>query len=136
MNVKNQDDRFSPRRKILVIDDSPVIREMLTEILSDEGFSVDTAIDGAKGTALVKKNDYLAIICDVHMPRQNGLETVRKIMAIKPDSRIIMTDSFPDKMAGSATREGAMCCLQKPFDISELRKLLQKVTREGKITHG
>lgn len=136
MSENNQKDRYTPRGKILVIDDSPVIREMLIEILSDEGFQVDTAVDGIKGTALVKKNDYLVIICDVHMPRQNGLETVREIISIKPDSRIIMTDSLPDKMAGSATREGALCCLQKPFDVTELRNLINQVIIDGKVTSG
>lgn len=136
MSDNNEADRYAPRGKILVIDDSPVIREMLTEILTDEGFDVETAIDGVQGTALVAKNDYLVIICDVHMPRQNGLETVREIMAMKPDSRIIMTDSLPDKMAGSATREGALCCLQKPFDVTELRNLLNQVITQGRVTHG
>ncbi len=136
MSDNNKADRFAPRGKILVIDDSPVIRAMLTEILTDEGFEVETAIDGVKGTALVANKDYLVIICDVHMPRQNGLETVREIMAMKPDSRIIMTDSLPDKMAGSATREGALCCLQKPFDVTELRNLLDQVISQGRVSHG
>ena len=80
--------------QILVIDDSPIIREMLVEILSDAGFVVDTAVDGEKGAAVALKNDYDVILCDVHMPRQNGLETVREIINVKPDAKIIMTDSF------------------------------------------
>jgi CheY-like chemotaxis protein len=120
------------RDRILVVDDSPIIREMLIEILTDSGYIVDTAVDGEKGAALALQNDYAVILCDVHMPRQNGLETVREIIGSKPDARIIMTDSFPDKLAQSARAEGALCCLQKPFDVTELRHLIDQV-RSGRI---
>ncbi len=117
--------------RILVIDDSPIIREMLVEILVDAGYQVDTAGDGEEGTAMALKNAYMVILCDVHMPRMNGLETVREIIQAKPLSKIIMTDSFPDKLAGTARAEGAVCCLQKPFDVNELRNLIARVKREG-----
>jgi two-component system response regulator (stage 0 sporulation protein F) len=121
---------------ILVIDDSPIIREMLVEILSDSGYSVDTAVDGEKGCALALQKDYTVILCDVHMPRQNGLETVREIIAAKPEAKIIMTDSFPDKLAQSARAEGALCCLQKPFDVTELRQLIDQIRSGSTITIG
>lgn len=117
--------------RILVIDDSPIIREMLVEILVDAGYQVDTAGDGEEGAAMALKNTYMVILCDVHMPRMNGLETVREIIRAKPLSKIIMTDSFPDKLAGTARAEGAVCCLQKPFDVNELRNLIARVKREG-----
>jgi len=122
--------------KILVIDDSPIIREMLVEILTDAGYRVDTAEDGEKGAARALENDYVVILCDVHMPRQNGLETVREIIGAKPESKIIMTDSFPDKLAGSARAEGALCCLQKPFDVRELRQLITDVKTGRYISVG
>ncbi len=124
------------RNRILVIDDSPIIREMLVEILSDAGFVVDTAVDGEKGAVVALKNDYDVILCDVHMPRLNGLETVREIITAKPDAKIIMTDSFPDKLAQSARAEGALCCLQKPFDVSELRLLMEQIISGRTITIG
>jgi CheY-like chemotaxis protein len=128
----NADKQSTDRRDhILVIDDSPIIREMLVEILSDAGYIVETAADGEKGGAMALENDYLVILCDVHMPRQNGLETVRDIMTAKPESKIIMTDSFPDKLSQSARAEGALCCLQKPFDVTELRQMIDQV-RSGR----
>jgi CheY-like chemotaxis protein len=120
--------------RILVIDDSPVIRDMLVEVLSDDGYIVDTAVDGQAGGDLALTNDYLAILCDVHMPLQNGLETVRRIITNKPESQIIMTDSLPDKLAGQARREGALGCLQKPFDLNELRNLIRRIKQEGTVT--
>ena len=126
----------SSRSRILVIDDSPIIREMLVEILGDAGYAVDTAVDGEKGAAAAIENDYAIILCDVHMPRQNGLETVREIITAKPNSQIIMTDSFPDKLAQSARTEGALCCLQKPFDVTELRRLIEQIITGRAITIG
>jgi CheY-like chemotaxis protein len=109
---------------------------MLVEILSDSGYIVDRAVDGEKGSALALQHDYIVILCDVHMPRQNGLETVREIITAKPMAKIIMTDSFPDKLAQSARAEGALCCLQKPFDVTELRKLIDQVRSGRNITVG
>jgi two-component system response regulator (stage 0 sporulation protein F) len=124
------------QERILVIDDSPIIREMLVEILTDAGYRVDTAEDGEVGAAMALRGDYIIILCDVHMPRMNGLETVQEIIQSKPLSRIIMTDSFPDKLAKSAREAGAMCCLQKPFDVTELREMIARVKKEGKTTIG
>jgi len=124
------------RGRILVIDDSPIIREMLVEILTDAGYKVETAVNGEVGSAMAIQNDYLVILCDVHMPKQNGLETVREIIGAKPDCKIIMTDSFPDKLAESARAEGALCCLQKPFDVVELRDLIDRIRSGRAISVG
>jgi len=133
----NDNSETPERERILVIDDSPIIREMLVEILTDAGYHVDTAEDGEAGAAMALDGSYLIILCDVHMPRMNGLETVREIMQAKPLSRIIMTDSFPDKLAKSAREEGALCCLQKPFDVAELRDMIARVKNmKGKATIG
>ncbi len=122
--------------QILVIDDSPIIREMLVEILTDAGYRVDTAVDGEEGAAMACKQDYTVILCDVHMPKMNGLDTVREILRTRPRSKIIMTDSFPDKLAQSARSEGALCCFQKPFDVKELRELIDRIRKEGASAFG
>jgi CheY-like chemotaxis protein len=119
--------------RILVIDDSPVIRDMLVEVLTDDGYVVDTAVDGQAGGDLALANNYLVILCDVHMPLQNGLETVRRIITNKPEAQVIMTDSLPDRLANQARREGALGCLQKPFDLNELRNLIGRIRREGTV---
>ncbi|MCK5126889.1 MAG: response regulator [candidate division Zixibacteria bacterium] len=121
---------------ILVIDDSPIMRGMLTDILTDDGYLVDSAEDGEIGVAMALKKDYAVIISDVHMPKKNGLETVRDIIAAKPYSKIILTDSFPDKLATAAKKEGAACCLQKPFDVNELRQVIREIHHSGKVSIG
>jgi CheY-like chemotaxis protein len=117
--------------KILVIDDTPVIREFLSEILSDSGYEVDIAVDGQSGYEKAVSEDYVLIFCDVHMPVMNGLETIKRIKQAKPEMPVVMTDSFPDKLANEASQAGAICCLAKPFALDEVRETVRKII-EGK----
>ena len=115
--------------RILVIDDTQVIRKFLEEVLTDSGFIVDTAVDGKEGYEMVLSNDYAIIFCDVHMPVMNGLQAVSEIKAIRPDVPIIMTDSFPEREAEEAARMGAICCLTKPFDLQELKATVNRILK-------
>ena len=115
--------------KILVVDDTEVIRGFLKEVLTDIGFEVDLAEDGQAGYELALKENYALILSDVHMPVMNGEEMVRKIKQSKPEIPIIMTDSYPDKLAGKAAKAGAVCCLAKPFDLDELRRMIDKAIK-------
>ncbi|PKK82949.1 MAG: hypothetical protein CVT49_11190 [candidate division Zixibacteria bacterium HGW-Zixibacteria-1] len=75
----------------------------------------------------------IMIFCDVHMPVMNGLEAIKKIKAAKPEMPIVMTDSFPDKMAELATEAGAMCCLAKPFALEDVRETINRIIESKKI---
>jgi len=120
--------------RVLVIDDTSVIRDFLHEVLSDAGFEVDIAVDGQMGCEKAIKNDYLMIFCDVHMPILNGLEAIKKIKKVKPEIPVIMTDSYPDKLAQQATEVGAICCLAKPFALDELREIVERIMQSRKMT--
>ncbi len=120
--------------KILVVDDTLVIRQFLEEVLTDIGFEVDLAEDGRIGYELALKGNYVLILSDVHMPVMNGEEMVRKIKQSRPDIPIIMTDSYPDKLAQKAARAGAICCLAKPFDLEELREKINAVIKSQETT--
>jgi two-component system, response regulator, stage 0 sporulation protein F len=120
-------------KKILIIDDAPVIRELLTDVLTDLGYSVDTAVNGKIGSEMALSESYELIFCDVHMPIMSGLNAVIKIKEKKPEIPIIMTDSFPDKDAELAGQAGALCCLTKPFDLDELRRTITRLLTEKPI---
>ncbi|MEW6413329.1 MAG: response regulator [Candidatus Zixiibacteriota bacterium] len=116
--------------KILIIDDSEVIRNLLTEYLSDLGYQVDSAFDGQDGIEKALSGDYGLVLCDIHMPRKNGFEVLRAVTATKPDMMFVMTDSLPDKLSELAQQAGAYCCLKKPFDLTEVKTVVKKLLSE------
>lgn len=119
--------------KILIIDDTQVIRDFLYEVLSDYGYKVELAVDGIEGVKKVAENDYNLIFCDVHMPIKNGLNTVKEILEIRPGLPIVMTDSYPGKLAEAAQEAGALFCLSKPFSLDELKETVTNLL-ENKTT--
>lgn len=106
---------------ILVIDDETPIRETLKEILEYENYNVTTAEDGSKGLALIQKNDYDAVLCDVKMPGIDGMELLDRALALKPDTPFIMISGHGNvEMAIEATKKGAYDFITKPPDLNRL----------------
>lgn len=120
--------------KILIVDDSQVIRDLLREYLSENGYDVDTAVDGADGVEKALKGDFAAVICDIHMPRKNGYQVFTEVTAANPTVRFIMTDSLPDELARMAENAGAYCCLTKPFDLDQVKRTVKTVLSPAKTT--
>jgi CheY-like chemotaxis protein len=112
---------------ILIVDDSQLIRNLLTEYLDEKGFTTDTAFDGEQGIQKALTGKYRLVICDIHMPRRNGYEVFTTVRRQFPNLNFIMTDSLPDHLAEQAQNEGAIGCLQKPFDLDELIKIVEKL---------
>jgi CheY-like chemotaxis protein len=119
--------------RILIIDDSDVIRHLLHEYLTEMGFEVDDAVDGAEGIRRALTGNYVAVFCDIHMPRKNGYQVFHEVSALKPELLFIMTDSLPGMLAEMAKQEGAHCCLAKPFDLNQVREALRPI-QVGKST--
>ena len=115
--------------KILVVDDSQVIRDLLSEYLTDRGHEVETAVDGLDGIEKALANDYDLIFCDLHMPRRNGFQVYSAVTEAKPQTQFVMTDSLPDELAAQAEAAGACCCLTKPFDLNEVSDTVQQILR-------
>jgi len=113
--------------KILVIDDSAVIRNLLQEYLTDLGYDVELAEDGQEGIKKALTDDYAVAFCDIHMPKKNGYQVFREVSAKKPDLLFIMTDSLPGVLAEMAQKEGAHRCLTKPFDLKQVKEALRGV---------
>jgi DNA-binding NtrC family response regulator len=107
--------------EILVIDDETPIRETLKEILEYENYHVTTAEDGSKGLALIQRNDYDAVLCDVKMPGIDGMELLDRALALKPDIPFIMISGHGNvEMAIEATKKGAYDFITKPPDLNRL----------------
>ena len=119
--------------KILIIDDERSIRSTLKEILEYENYSVDEAEDGEKGLEALAKNKYDVVLCDIKMPKMDGIEVLERSREIASDVPFIMISAHGTiDTAVEATKKGAYDFLQKPPDLNRLlvtvRNALDKAT--------
>jgi CheY-like chemotaxis protein len=115
--------------KILVIDDSKVIRDLLTDMLPELGHEVKTANDGLEGMRMALAEPFDLCICDLHIPKMNGYQVFTQVTANLPNLPFILTDSLPDHLAEQALNAGAAHCLKKPFDLDQLRDILNQTLK-------
>jgi len=106
---------------ILVIDDERPIRSALREILEFEKFKVDEAEDGLAGVSQIKKNTYDVILCDIKMPKMDGIEVLGKIMSLGTDAPVVMISGHGNvETAVDAIKRGAFDFIQKPLDLNRI----------------
>lgn len=107
--------------KILVIDDERPIRNALKDIFEYEKFIVSEAPDGIEGLELLKKNAYDLVLCDIKMPKMDGIDVLDKILEIQPDIPVIMISGHADiDTAVGAIKKGAYDFISKPLDLNRL----------------
>jgi len=109
--------------KILIIEDEAAILRVLTKIISEESetYQVEGAEDGLKGMTLIKDNDYDLVLCDIKMPKMDGVEVLEKTQKIKPEIPFIMISGHGDlDTAVQTMRMGAFDYISKPPDLNRL----------------
>ncbi len=107
--------------KLLIIDDEKSIRKTLREILEYEKYQVDEAADGAEGLGLIQKNTYDVILCDIKMPKMDGMEVLDKIMIQATDVPVVMISGHGTiETAVEAVKKGAFDFIAKPLDLNRL----------------
>jgi two-component system nitrogen regulation response regulator NtrX len=106
---------------ILIIDDEKAIRKTLSEILSYEGYKMDEAGDGEEGLKKFKEKDYDVILCDIKMPKIDGIEFLEKAKEANPDIPIIMISGHGTiETAVEAVKKGAYDYISKPPDLNRV----------------
>ena len=107
--------------KILIVDDERSIRNSLKEILTDEGYDVDVAENGVSACAMVEKEKYDVIFCDIKMPEMDGVETLTRFIAMGIDSAVVMISGHGDiETAVECIKKGAFDFIQKPLDLNRI----------------
>lgn len=109
--------------KILIIEDEAAIRRVLTKILSEESSSylVEEAANGLEGLEKVKASDYDLILCDIKMPKMDGVEVLDAVKKIKPEIPMVMISGHGDMETAIQTmRMGAFDYISKPPDLNRL----------------
>ncbi len=136
---------------ILVVDDERAIRSTLSEILSFEGFTIDEAADGAEAIRKIKENNYDCILCDIKMPKTDGMEVLEQTKELKPDIPFIVISGHGNiETAVEAVKKGAFDFISKPPDlnrllitirnamdkkslVAETKQLRKRITRSGEM---
>lgn len=106
---------------ILIVDDEKAIRRTLSEILTFEGFNVDEAADGVEAVKKIKENNYDCVLCDIKMPKMDGLEVLEQTREAKPDIPFIVISGHGNiETAVEAVKKGAFDFISKPPDLNRL----------------
>lgn len=114
---------------ILVIDDERSIRNVLKDILTNEGYKIDEAVDGEEGLEKFKSKDYDVVLCDIKMPKLDGIEFLNIATELKPEVPVIMISGHGNiETAVDAVKKGAYDYIAKPPDLNRLLITIRNAT--------
>ena len=120
--------------KILVIDDERSIRNLMQEILEDEGHSVDVAENGVKGVEMADKEKYDVIFCDIKMPELSGEEVLDTLRSKGIEAPVIMISGHGDiDTAVNCIKKGAFDFLSKPLDLNRILITIKNATERSNL---
>jgi DNA-binding NtrC family response regulator len=106
---------------ILIIDDEKSIRNVLRDILQHEGYQVEEAPDGEQGIKLFQSKTFDLVLCDIKMPKMDGMEVLQQMMAVNPEIPVIMISGHGSiENAVEAVKKGAYDFISKPPDLNRL----------------
>lgn len=122
------------KRRILVVDDTPLIREHLRVILEMDGFEVETASDGQTALACVRERLFHLVITDLRMPDMSGIELLTAVRAEKlPFGVIVLTGHGDTQVALDVMKAGADDFVTKPYEPDHLRFLVQRILERRRL---
>ncbi len=119
---------------ILIIDDEKAIRKTLVEILGFEGYKIEEAADGEEGLKKFQAANYDVVLCDIKMPKIDGLEFLTKATALNADVPIIMISGHGTiETAVEAVKKGAFDFISKPPDLNRLLITIRNAMDKNKL---
>ena len=122
--------------KILIVEDEDAIRRVLKKVLSEENPKsiIDEAVDGVDAVAKIKASAYNLVICDIKMPKKDGIEVLNFIKKFSEDTNVIMISGHGDlKTAVQAMRIGAFDYIEKPPDLNNLLVSVRGALKSKKV---
>ncbi|HDP25100.1 MAG TPA: response regulator [Deltaproteobacteria bacterium] len=120
--------------KVLIVDDDPGIRETISDLVEELGYTARTATDGVDALTLLQDESYLCVFTDIMMPKMTGIELIKRIKAWNVSLPIIVITGYASlEIAIDAMKYGASDFISKPFKVSQIQLMLSKVKREKLI---
>lgn len=115
-------------RRILVIDDEPLIGEVIRSVSSDLAIECDIAENGESGLRRLAENPYALVFLDLVMPVMDGETTLKEIRRLYPDLRVIVASVHDvEETVDETLRHGASAYLLKPFTTKQIQEILNKL---------
>ena len=112
---------------ILVVDDEPLLRDILIKILSKKGYKVETAVDGEEALEMLRQQKYQLLISDIKMPRLNGFELLKEVKQKYPEMGVIMMTAYGDSFSvKDSLLLGADEYITKPFKSFEINLIVER----------
>ncbi|MFC1822494.1 sigma-54-dependent transcriptional regulator [Thermodesulfobacteriota bacterium] len=125
---------MTKKPRILVVDDEAAMREALKDWLMEDGYEVGMAANGEDAIEMAKKKDWEVVLLDLKMPGMDGIDTLRVLKEISPDSEILMMTAYATvDTAVQAMKEGAFDYLVKPFDPDQVEILIKKIVAHKEL---
>ena len=121
--------------RILVVDDEAIIVKALVKYLTQEGYEVDSAGDGAEAIEKFKNGHFDLLVTDLKMPTMDGIDLIREIRALSPTTAcIVMTGYGSIANAVEAMKAGAFHYVTKPFELADVGMIVKKAIEHGQLT--
>lgn len=123
-----------PKPNILIIDDERAIRSTLKEILEFEKYAVDEAKDGEEGLNMLRQKPYAVALCDIKMPKMDGIQLLQKVQEEGIETQLIMISAHGSiETAVEATKLGAFDFISKPPDLNRLLVTVRNALDKGSL---
>lgn len=125
-------DTEEAQRTVIVVDDSDEVRDILTQLLEGEGYKVLPVEDGETALLMTRRVRPALITLDIHLPREDGHEILRRLKANPDTSAIpVLVVSGQADLLELGDRLGADAILAKPFDLADMQRLVSSLIRRA-----
>uniref|UniRef100_UPI0040579BAA sigma-54-dependent transcriptional regulator n=1 Tax=Candidatus Electrothrix sp. TaxID=2170559 RepID=UPI0040579BAA len=132
--MNNESEQIKDVQQVLIVDDEENMRHMLSALLSGEGYQVKTAADGQEAVNLLAKKSFAFVLCDIKMPKMDGLAFLKAANAIDHSATVIMMSAFGSvDTAIEAMKQGAYDFVSKPFKSDEVVLVLKKAEERERL---
>ncbi len=117
---------MSKEHIILVVDDNKDFADVFCDILRTNNYEAESCYGGAQAVEKVKGGNFDIVFLDIRMPEMDGIETLKEVKKLKPDTMVIMMTGYSvDELVHRALEEKASDIIYKPFEISKVLSLIQ-----------
>ena len=114
--------------KILVVDDNKDFADVFCDILKSNSYKVESCYGGAQAVAIIKNDKYDILFLDIRMPNMDGIETLKEVKKLSPDTTVIMMTGYSvDEMVHKALEAKASDIIYKPFEIDKVLTLIKSI---------